>query len=166
MLYLTRKARFVPGGHLTDPPSEMTYRSVVSRDTSRILLKKIALNGIDARFFDIGNVYLNADTDDKVYFISEKGFGTEVEGTITVVVKVLYGLKSASASIHKHLPRKPRDGIGFQTCLANPYTWMNPDVKASDFKYYKYISTHVDSGMTINVECDKIVKRSEKSYTL
>ena len=28
---LTRKARYVAGGHLTDPPSSMTYASVVGR---------------------------------------------------------------------------------------------------------------------------------------
>ena len=33
---LTRKARYVAGGHLTDPPSFLTYASVVSRDTVRI----------------------------------------------------------------------------------------------------------------------------------
>ena len=29
---LTRKARYVAGGHLTDPPSSMTYASVVGRE--------------------------------------------------------------------------------------------------------------------------------------
>ena len=30
---LTRKARFVAGGHLTEPPASITYSSVVSRDS-------------------------------------------------------------------------------------------------------------------------------------
>ena len=34
----TRKARFVPGSHLTDDPTTMTYSSVVSRDSVRISL--------------------------------------------------------------------------------------------------------------------------------
>ena len=34
----TRKARFVAGGHMTDPPASMTYFSVVSRETVWIAL--------------------------------------------------------------------------------------------------------------------------------
>ena len=33
---LTRKVRFVAGGHMTDPPTVMTYASVVSRESVRI----------------------------------------------------------------------------------------------------------------------------------
>jgi hypothetical protein len=33
---LTRKARYVAGGHMTDPPSSITYSSAVSRDNIRI----------------------------------------------------------------------------------------------------------------------------------
>ena len=33
-----KKARLVGGGHTTDPPSSLTYSSVVSRDSVRILL--------------------------------------------------------------------------------------------------------------------------------
>lgn len=34
----TRKARFVAGGHVTDPPTTQTYASVVSRESVRIAL--------------------------------------------------------------------------------------------------------------------------------
>ena len=57
---LTRKARFVAGGHMTDPPSSMTYASVVSRDSVRIALLLAALNECDILAGDIGNAYLNA----------------------------------------------------------------------------------------------------------
>ncbi len=40
----TRKARFVAGGHMTDPPAIMTYSSVVSRDSVRIGFVLAALN--------------------------------------------------------------------------------------------------------------------------
>jgi hypothetical protein len=35
-LDFTRKARFVAGGHKTDPPTSLTYSSVVARDSVRI----------------------------------------------------------------------------------------------------------------------------------
>ena len=59
---LTRKARFVAGGHMTDPPTAMTYVSVVSRESVRIAFLLTALNGLDILTGDIGNAYLNAPT--------------------------------------------------------------------------------------------------------
>ena len=56
----TRKARLVAGGHMTDTPASLTYSSVVSRESVRIALLLAALNGLDVKTCDIGNVYLNA----------------------------------------------------------------------------------------------------------
>ena len=56
----TRKARFVAGGHTTDPPASITYSSVVSRDSVRIAFMLAALNDLDVFAADIGNAYLNA----------------------------------------------------------------------------------------------------------
>jgi hypothetical protein len=44
----TRKARFVAGGHMNDPPSTITYSSVVSRDSVHIALLLTALNDVDS----------------------------------------------------------------------------------------------------------------------
>ena len=41
---LTRKARFVAGGHLTETPASITYSSVVSRDSVRLAFLIAALN--------------------------------------------------------------------------------------------------------------------------
>ena len=43
---LTRKARICAGGHITDPPSSITYASVVSRDSVKIALMYAALNDL------------------------------------------------------------------------------------------------------------------------
>ena len=44
---LTRKARFVAGGHWTDLPKQTSYSTVVSRDSVRIMFLIAALNNID-----------------------------------------------------------------------------------------------------------------------
>ena len=44
---LTRKARFVAGGNMTTPPFSMTYASVVSRESVRIVFLLATLNGCD-----------------------------------------------------------------------------------------------------------------------
>jgi len=62
----TRKARFVAGGHKTDPPTSLTYSSVVARDSVRIGFLIAALNDLDIMAADIGNAYINADVQEKV----------------------------------------------------------------------------------------------------
>ncbi len=56
----TRKARLVAGGHLTEVPSHLTYSSVVSRESIRIMFLIAALNDLQVLIADIGNAYLNA----------------------------------------------------------------------------------------------------------
>jgi hypothetical protein len=57
---LSRKARFVAGGHWTDPPSQITYSTVVFRDSVRIAFLIAAMNELN-----IGNAYLNAPTKER-----------------------------------------------------------------------------------------------------
>ena len=65
---LTRKPRFVAGGHLIDPPTSMTYASVVIRESVCIAFLIAALNDLQILSGDIGNAYLNALTTEKVYY--------------------------------------------------------------------------------------------------
>ena len=98
----TRKARFVAGGHLTETPSTITYSSVVSRDSIRILLVIAALNGLELSACDIVNAYLTSLPREKVFFIAGKEF-REQEGRVVVVVRALYGLKSSGAAFRNKL---------------------------------------------------------------
>ena len=54
------KARYFAVGHTTDPPSCITYSTVMSRDSTRIAFTLAAFNGVDIRTARIGNSYLNA----------------------------------------------------------------------------------------------------------
>jgi hypothetical protein len=63
----TRKARLVAGGHLTDPPTTLTYSSVVSREIVRLAFLIASLNDLNILVADIGNAYINAMTKEKVY---------------------------------------------------------------------------------------------------
>jgi len=57
---LTRKACFVAGGHWTQASSQLTYSSVVTRESIRIAFLIAALNELDLLTADIGNAYLQA----------------------------------------------------------------------------------------------------------
>jgi hypothetical protein len=93
-----RKARFMAGGHKTDPPASITYSSVVSRNSVRIAFLLAALNNLDILSADIGNAYINADVREKVYFIAGDKFGDRHRGKVVIITKALYGLKSSGAA--------------------------------------------------------------------
>jgi hypothetical protein len=63
----TRKARFVARGHRTKTPASITYLSVVSHDSVRRAFLLAALNGLDVCVADVGNAYLNADCQEKIW---------------------------------------------------------------------------------------------------
>ena len=71
----TRKARFVSGGHMTNPPASITYSSVNARDSVRLGFMLTALHDVDILAADVGNAYLNAPYREKVYCIA----GPELE---------------------------------------------------------------------------------------
>jgi hypothetical protein len=100
---LTRKARFVAGGHQTDPPKESTYSSVVLRDSVRMKFLIAALNSLDILLADVQNAYLNAPTKEKVYTTAGLKFGAVNKGRFVLFVRALYGLKSSGARWRGHM---------------------------------------------------------------
>lgn len=86
-----RKAWFLAGGHMTDPPPFLTYSSIVSRDGVHIGFTLAALNNLDLISIDIGNAYLQAETKAKVYMIAGPEFG-KMQGFKTLIIWALCGL--------------------------------------------------------------------------
>ena len=86
------KACYVSGGHTTDPPSPITYYSVVYRDSIRIAFTLADLNDVEIRDADIGNAYLNAKCQEKIWTVTGTEFGSE-KGELMLVVCALYDLK-------------------------------------------------------------------------
>ncbi len=118
----TRKARLVAGGHLTNVPSSLTYSSVVSRDSVRIMFLLAALNDLKVLSADLGNAYLNAPNREKVYAVAGKEF-VNGAGQNVIIVRALYGLKSAGAAWRAHLAGS-LSSIGYKSCLADPDVWL------------------------------------------
>ncbi len=63
----THKAQFVTWGHLTEPPTSITYSSVIARDSVRLAFMIASLNALNILSADIGNAYLNAYTKERVH---------------------------------------------------------------------------------------------------
>ncbi|MGH7954509.1 MAG: reverse transcriptase domain-containing protein, partial [Gloeomargaritales cyanobacterium] len=146
----TRKVRLVAGGHRTDPPKTITYASVVSRESVRIALLLAALYDVEVKVADIGNAYLNAKTTEKVYSIAGPEFGA-YEGHTVIIVRALYGLKSAGASWRAHLAATLRD-LGFKSSFGDPDVWLRPATKEDGTEYYEYILVYADDLLIVSAK--------------
>jgi hypothetical protein len=118
MVDFTRKARLVAGGHLTDTPLAKTYASVVSREMVCIALTVAALNSLDVKTGDVMNAYITTPIMEKVWTILGPEFGSD-KGQHAIIVRALYGLKSAGAAFRAHLASFMRH-MGYTCCKADP----------------------------------------------
>ena len=93
----TRKATLVSGGHATEPPSYITYSSVVSRESVSISFLIASLNDLDIFACNIVNAYLNSKCREKLFTESGTEFGTE-KVMVMIISRGLYVIKSSSAA--------------------------------------------------------------------
>ena len=70
------KARYVAGGHLTDPPLDSIYSRVVSLRSLQLVIFLAELNGLQLYAADVGNAYLEAETKEQVCIYDSQGLGT------------------------------------------------------------------------------------------
>jgi len=161
---LTRKARFVAGGHMTDPPTSMTYASVVSRDSVRIAFLLAALNDCNILSGDIGNAYLNAFTTEKIYYRAGLEWGEAMKGRVIVIVRALYGLKTSANAWRTHLCTTLHNDMGFQYSYADNDVWMKPDVKPDGTEYYTYILIYVDDILIVSDDPSRYMKQLQSAY--
>jgi len=161
----SRKARFVAGGHKTDPPTSLTYSSVVSRDSVRIAFLIAALNDLNILAADIGNAYINADAREKVYFVAGDEFGAALRGKNVIIIKALYGLKSSGAAWRAHFAQVLHD-LGYIPSLADPDVWLRAESKDTGFKYYAYVLVYVDDILVISGKPQETMASLAKLFRL
>ena len=160
---LRRKARYVAGGHLTDPPTYMTYSTVVSRESVRIAFLIAALNQLQVLAGDIQNAYLNAPTTEKLYFVAGPEWGAD-EGRLVIIVRALYGLKSSALNWRNHLADMLANKLKFKSTLADPDVWIKLMKKQNGEEYYAYILIYVDDMLIIAEDPRKIMESVRETY--
>jgi len=98
-----QKARLVAGGQqIETPASDLMYTSVLSRETFPIAFTLAALNDLKVKASDVQNVYLTAPCTDKIFTVLRIEFSMDA-GKTAIIIRALYGLKSAGASFQRHL---------------------------------------------------------------
>ena len=152
------------GGHLTEPPSTMTYSSVVSRESIRIGFLVAALNGLDVLAADIQNAYLNAPTEEKVWFRAGPEWGPNA-GKPVLIVRALYGLKSSGQAWRTHFAQT-LEKLGFKSSFADPDVWYKPSVKATGEEYYTYLLVYVDDLLCIDEHPKRYMDMIEQDFKI
>ena len=160
-----RKARYVAGGHLTDPPKSLTYASVVSRDSVRLGFLIAALNDLKILAGDIQNAYLNASTPEKNYFIAGPEWKSD-QGRPIKIVRALYGLRTSGLAFRNHLADILGNVLKFKPSLADPDVWLRSSTKADGNKYYSYILVYVDDVLIIDEDPKRYMDLLQSSYTV
>jgi hypothetical protein len=150
---------------MTDPPAAATYASVVSRESVRITLTAAALSDLGLLAANIQNAYLNAPITEKIWTILGPEFGAELQGRKAIIVRALYGLKSAGAAFRNHLATCMA-GLGYKSCLADLDVWMLARTCADDTTFWEYVLIYVDDILCISDNPKESLERIDKYFPM
>ena len=156
---LRRKARLVAGGHLVDALDHDIYSSTVKGISVRLLHVIAHKAGLEQLCGDVGNAYVNAFTNERVYAIAGPEFG-ELEGQVIIIRKALYGLRTSSERWYCHCADTLR-GLEFEPTRYDRDVWIR---KSEDGTHYEYICTHVDDFMIVSKRPDLIMEMMQAIY--
>ena len=99
-----QKAGLVAGGHMTKAPATIMHVSIVSNKTVRMAFMIATLNSLEIKLDDTLNADVKAPVTEKVWTSLDPELGKDAT-KIAVIVRALYGLKSAEAAFRSHLAR-------------------------------------------------------------
>jgi hypothetical protein len=95
-----------------------------------IALTLAALNDLDVKMADIENAYLMAPIAEKVWTVLGPEFGDDA-GKLALIVRALYGIKSAGAAFRNHLAECMKH-LGWHPCWADRDLWMKAETRPDD----------------------------------
>ena len=152
-------------GHMTNAPAVLTYASVVSWESVCIALTIAALNNLEVKTSNIMNAYLTAPVSEKIWCTLGPKWGADT-GKKAIVVRALYGLKSADAAFCNHLADCMRT-MGYIPCQADADLWIKPEIRLSNgHQYYSYVMLYVDDCLCISHNAKEALKRINKFFKM
>jgi hypothetical protein len=162
----TRKARFVANGAKTDDvPAFLTYSSVVTRESVRIAFLYAALNDLTVFSCDVTNAYLNAPCREKIWVEAGPEFGDADVGSVMIIRKAAYGLKSSGFSWRQTLSQTIRD-MGYVCTQADPDVYRRRAIKANGEAYYELLLTYVDDILCVSQKPNETLDAIKRVYAL
>ena len=92
-------------------------------------------------------------------------FGPELQGRKALIVRALYGTKSAGADFRNHL-RDCMEVLGYQSCQADADLWMRKAVKGTGERYYEYVLLYVDDCLCISEHPKEAIEKIDKYFPM
>ena len=120
---LRHKCRLVVGGHLIDALDYDIYSTTVKSISVKILQVIAHKSSLDFFCGNIGNAYVNAYTNKKVYTITGYEFGKSMKGSVVIIVQALYSLRTSSERWYTHLADTLR-GSNFKLTRYDNDVWI------------------------------------------
>jgi Reverse transcriptase (RNA-dependent DNA polymerase) len=105
---------------------------------------------------------LNAPCGEKIWFEGGIECGGD-RGKVLVLVRALYGLKSAGASWRAVLAKVLAD-LGFESTKADPDVWICPAEGPDGFKYYKMLFVYVDDILAVSHKGKEVLEEIGAFY--
>ena len=139
MMLITRLARCVVDGHLTDVPINRVYSGVVFLYGLCTIAFLFGLNDLKMWATDIGNAYLKAFTSKKLCIITHPEFVGDIEGHMLVIFKALYGLQTSGLRWWHERFLDCLHDMEFTPSKVEPDIWMR---HIRD--HYEYITEYED----------------------
>ena len=156
---LKRKARLVADGQLTQTPIDSVYSSVVSIRGPKTCIFIAELNRLHTWSSDVGNAYLEAYTEEKVFIVAGREFGP-LHGHTLIISRALYGLKSSGLRWWERFSDILQD-MGFFPSKAEDDIWMR-----DKGDHYEYIARYVDDLAIVSKDPQTIVDTLSERYQL
>ena len=113
---------------------------------------------------DIGNAYLNALCQEKIWCVIGAEFGSD-KGKIMIICQALYGLKSSRAS-RRATFTETLNGLGYKSSSADPDVWIKPKLKSNGDDYYSLILVYVDDVLHFDHEPNELMNLLEDKYRI
>jgi hypothetical protein len=95
------------------------------------------LNDLDIYAAEISNAYLHAPCREKIWTLAGPELGSDC-GSVMVVVRALYGLKSSGASWRAMLAQSLTK-MEYKSTRADPDMWIRPAFKPDGTEYYEMV---------------------------
>lgn len=162
----TRKARWCANGATTVSPPSLTYSSVVSRDSVRLAFLAAELNNLDILAADVSNAYLNAPCREKIWFVAGPELN-DLRGTVCVITRALYGLKSSGAAWRSMLMETiTGPGLQFEPTIADPDVYRRRAIRTDGVEYWELLCVYVDDILCVSHNPQAIMDVLAMSYDL
>ncbi len=145
----------------------VTYASIVSHEMVCIALTISALNVLKVMAADIMNAYIAVPNKEEIWTLLGLEFGKD-KGRKAIVVRALYGLKSACVAFRSHLADCMKQ-LGYGSNKADPDLGMkvcSRDTENGPEKYYLYTLIYVDDILCIHHGPNSILAQIDKYFLL